>query len=229
MSELAMFRDEYFNGVECEIRIEFGPVADRIIDYAERSCSDLIMMPNRRTVSASRSLVGSVLEDVLRNAACAVWTSPQSDRLKPFTGFNSIVCAISPNTTPTEYVNETMVLGAIFGARVSFVSAVAVAGSCGDSVTLSNKVARSGCPVYVEVGPVGHVVRHVAEIQAADLVLINRRHKRDSIGGNETHADEIVIESPCPVLCLPTRVTAASIDIRKERHLQEKYFSAACC
>jgi nucleotide-binding universal stress UspA family protein len=227
LSALAIFRDEYFNGVKCDFRIEFGSVADRILAYSERNCSDLIMMPRRRTVPTG-SLAGSALEKVLRNAACAVWTNPQSHRLKPFTGFHSIVCAISPNTTPTEYVNETMALGAIFGARVSFVSAVVAAGSSGDSGAVSLEVARSGCPVYVETGSVGNVVRHVAEIQAADLVVINRRRKRD-LTGREAHTDEIVLESPCPVLCLPTKATAASIDMRKETLLQEKYFMAACC
>jgi nucleotide-binding universal stress UspA family protein len=227
ISALATFRDEYFNGVKCEIRIEFGSVADRIIAYSERSCCNLIMMPRRCTVHPSGSLAGSALEKVLRNAACAVWTNPQSEGLRPFTGFHSIVCAISPNTTPTEYVNETMALGAVFGAKVSLVCAVAAAGSFGNPDALSLEVARSECPVYVEMGPVGHVVRHVAEIQTADLVVINRRHQRNP-GGHEAHTDEIVLESPCPVLCLPTKATAASIDVRKEKLLQEKYFMAAC-
>jgi nucleotide-binding universal stress UspA family protein len=121
MSALATFRDEYFNGVECQIRIESGSVADCIIDYTERNGADLIMMPRCGSFNPAGSLVGPVLEKVLRDAACAVWTSPQSDKLKPFTGFHSIVCAISPNTIPSEYVNETMALGASFGGRVSFV------------------------------------------------------------------------------------------------------------
>ena len=226
MSALAIFRDEYFDGVDCQIRIESGSVADRIIDYTERSGTDLIMMPWSQTVSPARSFLGSVLEKVLRNAACAVWTSPQSDKLKPFSGFHSIVCTISPNTIPSEYVSDTMTLGAIFGGKVSFVSAVA--GSFeGDPRALSLEVARSGCPLYFETGPVGHVVRHVAEIQGADLVVINRRRKRDSM---ETHANEIVLESPCPVLYLPTKVTAASINIvRQTTRLEEEYFLAAGC
>ena len=121
MSALATFRDEYFNGVECQIRIESGSVADCIIDYTERSGTDLIMMSRCGTVNPARSLVGPVLEKVLRDAPCAVWISPQSDKLKPFTGFHSIVCTISPDTIPSEYVNETMTLGTSFGGRVSFV------------------------------------------------------------------------------------------------------------
>jgi hypothetical protein len=69
-------------------------------------------------------------------------------------------------------------------------------------------------------------VRHVAEIQGADIVVINRRRKRDSV---ETHANEIVLESPCPVLCLPTKVMAASINIVRQTCLQEQYFVAAGC
>lgn len=129
MSALAAFCDEYFNGVECQTRIESGSVADRIIDYTERSGTDLIMMPRCGTVNTAGPLGGPVLEKVLRDAACAVWTSPQSDKLKPFTGFHSIVCTISPSTIPSEYVNETMALGSSFGGRVSFVSAVTIAGS----------------------------------------------------------------------------------------------------
>jgi nucleotide-binding universal stress UspA family protein len=230
MSALASFRDEYFNGVECQIRIESGSVADCIIDYTERSGADLIMMPRCGTANPAGSLVGPVLEKVLRDAACAVWISPQSDQLKPFTGFHSIVCAISPNTIPSEYVNETMALGTSVGGRVSFVSAVAIAGSFAeDPRARSFEVARSGCPVYVEAGAVGHVVRHVAQIQSADLVVINRSRKPHS-RGYKTHTNEIVFESPCPVLCLPGKMTAASIDIIQERHLQERYFlTAAAC
>jgi len=231
LSALVAFRDEYFNGVECQIRIESGSVADRILDYTERSGTDLIMMPRWRTANPAGSFVSPVLEKVLRNAVCAVWTSPRSDQLKPFTGFHSIVCTISPNTIPSEYVNETMALGTSFGGRVSFVSAVTIAGSfTEDPRVLSTEVARSGCPVYVEVGPVGHVVRHVAEIQSADLVVINRSRKPHSIGGYKSHTNEIVFESPCPVLCLPGKMTAASVDIIQERHLQERYFlTAAVC
>jgi nucleotide-binding universal stress UspA family protein len=76
ISALATFRDEYFNGVECQIRIESGSLADRIIDYTERNGADLILMPRCGTFNPAGSIVGPVLEKVLRDAACAVWSSP---------------------------------------------------------------------------------------------------------------------------------------------------------
>jgi Universal stress protein family len=199
-----------------------------IVDYAEHSGADLIMMPTRGTDTSARSLIGPTTTAVLRDASCAVWTGPHSDKLKPFTGFHSIVCAIAPDTVLGEYVNETTALGAVFGSRVTFASAITSASPFGEGprvltleeeypeVGLDQLVEGSGCPVYVEVGPVGHVVRHVAEIQSADLVVINRRHKANPIRGFETHAYEIVLESPCPVLSLPIRAAAASINIAQE-------------
>src|ERR1700719_3107749 len=45
MLSLAGFRDEYFSEVQCQIRLESGSVAEQIVDYAEHSGADLIMMP----------------------------------------------------------------------------------------------------------------------------------------------------------------------------------------
>jgi hypothetical protein len=143
---LARFRDEYFNGVQCQIRVECGSVGGQIVDYAEHSRADLIMMPTRGTANSGRSLIGPTTAAVLRDASCAVWTSPHSEKLKPFTGFRSIVCAIAPNTILGEYVNETTSLGAVFGSRVTFASAITSASASARVLTLEEE--------YPEVGPV---------------------------------------------------------------------------
>lgn len=234
LAVLAKFRDEYFSGVPCQIRVESGPVAEQIVDYAEHSGTDLIMMPTRGTGSNARSLIGPITGAVLRETPCAVWTSPHSATLRPFTGFHSIVCAIAPETILGEYVNETTALGALFASRIAFASAITLATAFdeGDRVLtleeeypeagLDQLVAGGRCPVYVETGPVGHVVRHVAEMQRADLVIINRRRTPRSLAGLETHAYEIILESPCPVLSLPMRAMAVSINIAHETYLQER-------
>jgi nucleotide-binding universal stress UspA family protein len=235
LSALARFCDEYFSEVPCQIRVESGVVGEQIVDYAEHSGTDLIMMPTRGTASTNRSLIGPTTTAVLRNASCAVWTGPHSEKLRPFTGFPSIVCAIAPDMILGEYVNETTALGAIFGSRVTFASAITSAGTSdegGRVLTLEEEypeagvdqlVAGSRSLVYVETGPVGYVVRHVAEMQSADLVVINRRRTPRSLAGFETHAYEIVLESPCPVLSLPMRAMALSINIAQETYIQERH------
>jgi nucleotide-binding universal stress UspA family protein len=241
MSALANFRDEYFSGVHCQIRTESGSVAEQIVDYADHSRVDVIMMPTRGTASTGRSLIGPTTAAVLRDAPCAVWTSPHSEKLKPFTGFHNIVCAVAPNAIPGGYVNEITALGAVFGSTLTFASAITSANAVDEGCRvltaeeyaeagLDQLVAGSRCPVYVEVGPVGHVIRHIAEIQSADLIVLNRRRTRPWFGGFETHAYEIILESPCPVLSLPTIATAASINMTRERYTQERYaFAETCC
>jgi hypothetical protein len=66
-------------------------------------------------------------------------------------------------------------------------------------------------------------VRHVAEIQSADLIVLNRRRTPPWFGGFETHAYEIILESPCPVLSLPIRAMAASINLAQEAYTHERY------
>jgi nucleotide-binding universal stress UspA family protein len=235
MSALMTFRDEYFNGVPCQIRIEWGSVAEQILDYAEHSGADLIMIPTRGASKSGRPLLGSVTARVLQDAPCAVWTSPHSDKLQPFTGFSSIVCAIAPNATLGEYVNGATGFAAVFGSRVAFASAIAPAKAVQEYprvLTLEEEYPLIGskCPVYVEPGPVGYVVRHVAQIQSADLVLINRRHVPQCFGTFETHAYEIILESPCPVLRLPIKATSAPNNIvGKIEAQQERVFAQASC
>jgi hypothetical protein len=132
------------------------------------------MMPRRRTVNRSGSLAGAALEKVMRNAACVVWTNAQSDRLKPFTGFHGIVCAISPNTTPTEYVNPTMALG-LFGGQGKFLSALSPPQARSEiRAPCRSKLLGADARCTARWGPVGHV----AEIQTADLVVRERNYLR---------------------------------------------------
>ncbi len=241
MPALMKFRDEYFEGVPCQIRIQCGSVARQIVDFAEQSGVDLIMMASERAGSGTDSLMESTVAEVLRDAPCAVWASPHSGKLKLFTGFHSIVCALVPNRIQNEYVHQTATLGSIFGSRLTFVNAVPPGTTSGDDsrvVILEEQypetdqdelVAGAKCPLYIEAGPVGQVVRHVAEIQSADLVVINRSHKPRPIAGFETHTWEIILESPCPVLSLAKRAASASIGIVQHSYACETYAVVGAC
>jgi len=238
MASLAAFRDKYFNGVRCQTRLEFGSVAGQIIDYAEHTGADLIMMPVPGKASDGRPFIGSVVSAVLRDAPCPVWTSTQTDRLKPFTGFRSIVCPLAPdsilNSSIPAYVNETAALGAAFGSKLIFVSAAARSDFGEDPRILPLEEEYSGAcfeqlmpgtrwPVCVETGPLGHVVRHVVQMEKADVVVINRGHEQEPFAKLGTHAYEIVVESPCPVLTLCMKAIGTSIDTA-----EEKFALAAC-
>lgn len=61
--------------------VESGiPVADRIVDYAERHGIDLIVVGTHGRTGFSRALIGSVAERVVRTASCPVLTVPARSR-----------------------------------------------------------------------------------------------------------------------------------------------------
>jgi nucleotide-binding universal stress UspA family protein len=108
MCSLAGFRGQYFQSTRCDKRIAFGCVGDQIVDYAEHTGMDLIMMASGEDAHVARPFVSSTLTHVLREAPCPVWTAPRRNALRPFEGLHSLVCALSPEEISGENVNETV-------------------------------------------------------------------------------------------------------------------------
>lgn len=59
-------------GVECKTRIELGPVGPAIVRVAEEGNYDVIFVGSRGLGGFKRMLLGSVADDVIRHAHCAV-------------------------------------------------------------------------------------------------------------------------------------------------------------
>jgi nucleotide-binding universal stress UspA family protein len=77
--------------------VESGiPVADRIVDYAERHAIDLIVVGTHGRTGFSRALIGSVAERVVRTASCPVLTVPSRSRREPAEAQAAAAEAVSP-------------------------------------------------------------------------------------------------------------------------------------
>ncbi len=59
-------------GIEAVYVAEFGPPADRIVEFAAQHSIDLIVMGTHGRTGVKRILMGSVAEAVVRRAACPV-------------------------------------------------------------------------------------------------------------------------------------------------------------
>lgn len=59
-------------GVECQTQIELGPVGPAIVRVAEEGNFDVIFVGSRGLGGFKRMLLGSVADDVIRHAHCAV-------------------------------------------------------------------------------------------------------------------------------------------------------------
>jgi nucleotide-binding universal stress UspA family protein len=66
--------DEYFKGrgLHAELRVLHGDPSTKIVDYANKIGADLIIMGSKAFGKVHRLLLGSVSEDVVRNAKCSV-------------------------------------------------------------------------------------------------------------------------------------------------------------
>ena len=86
---LGQFLNEHFVEllplVEVRQKVEIGSPATNILDEAERETSDLIVMSTHGRTGLAHVLMGSVTEQVVRNAACPVFSihPPQPRKEKP--------------------------------------------------------------------------------------------------------------------------------------------------
>jgi nucleotide-binding universal stress UspA family protein len=209
---LKKFREQYFGDLACRTSTILGAVAESITEAAKDCRADLIMMPTRGLGHSRRFLIGSTTAKVLHDASCAVWTSPHLHKLKPFTGFHHLLCTIDRNEVLPHFLKEAVRLASCFESKLSFVNAAGAKGEERKVRRLDTEYPQAGlnaelgskldCMVYLETGGVGEVVRRVVEEQNVDLVVTNRGHLRHPFGKLRTHAYEIVLESPCPVLSL---------------------------
>ena len=60
------------HGVWCRTRIAIGPIASEIVRIGKEGAFDIIFVGSRGLGGIKRMLVGSVADDVIRNAHCSV-------------------------------------------------------------------------------------------------------------------------------------------------------------
>jgi nucleotide-binding universal stress UspA family protein len=71
--------------VEVRQKVEIGSAATSILEEAEREGSDLIVMSTHGRTGLAHMLMGSVTEQVVRNASCPVFSihPPQPRKAQP--------------------------------------------------------------------------------------------------------------------------------------------------
>jgi nucleotide-binding universal stress UspA family protein len=211
---LEIFQQKYFPHVHCRLEVRSGAVAETITDTTEELDADLIMMPTRGVGRSRPFLIGSTTAKVLHDAHCAVWTSPHVNTIKEFAGYKNILCMVDQNDIPRGYLQEAARLAGYFQGRLTFVTAVPAI-PAGNKHQVQDLAGVPDSSVVRLAGTVGEVVRQVTELVQTDLVLANRGHLQHPFGKFRTHAYEIVLESPCPVLSLCISSAQDSGDARE--------------
>jgi nucleotide-binding universal stress UspA family protein len=216
---LERFQKQHFNGVATQMSVKSGGVAESIVEHASEIEADLIMMTTRGWGPARRFLIGSTTAKVLHDARCSVWTSPHVRELEPFRPYRRVLCATDYRVLSPQLPVRGAEIAHLFNSRLSIVSAIhrpAVSSPPypeGPSVhaikretitTIKGFLEESHitASVHVVEGNEGEVIRQVAVLEEADLIVIGQGHLEEPMGHLRTRAYEIIWNAPCPVLIL---------------------------
>ena len=223
MQDLSDFACAHFNDLaqthSVEALCDRGDPGYAILAQADKSRTDLIMMPTHGDGPFRSFVVGSATVRVLHRASCAVWTGAhlEGEFAKAHLPVRNILCAVDLEHENTRVLESAAAIADRLSANVRLVHCVPVpeGGPAEDFLsefdrflaeTAREKLAKlqekagTDFEVVLEGGHISKVVRDAAAHQGADLVVIGRGHSQAPLSRLRTNAYAIVREAPCPVL-----------------------------
>jgi nucleotide-binding universal stress UspA family protein len=220
---LERFQKKHLGEIASHIRVTAGGVAESIVEYAKEIEADVIMTTTRGWGPARRFLIGSTAAKVLHDARCSVWTSPHIRELEPFRPYRRVLCATDCRVLSPRLPIRGAQIARLFNSRLSIVSAIpcpAVSSPSGPerpsaqavkretTATINRFLAESQitASVHVVEGTEGEVIRQVAILEEADLIVIGQGRLEEPMGHLRTRAYEIIWNAPCPVLILSSNL-----------------------
>jgi nucleotide-binding universal stress UspA family protein len=195
-----------------------GDPAGQIIEFANESKADLIVMPTYHGRYRT-FLIGSVTAKVLHDVECAVLTGVHRyDGSPTIPGvFRNVVCALDAAPGCVPLFHWARELTSAVGAHLRLVHAISAVDetseNCGEIEVrryllaearkqFSAQFASESEQPAVELhgGEIARVIREAALADHADLVIIGRGHADRALGRLRTHTYSIIRNSPCPVI-----------------------------
>src|SRR5450755_4625187 len=143
--------------------------------------------------------------------------------LEPFRPYRRVLCATDCRVLSPRLPIRGAQIARLFNSRLSIVSAIpcpAVSSPSGPerpsaqavkretTATINRFLAESQitASVHVVEGTEGEVIRQVAILEEADLIVIGQGRLEEPMGHLRTRAYEIIWNAPCPVLILSSNL-----------------------
>jgi nucleotide-binding universal stress UspA family protein len=196
-----------------------GDPAWEIVDCAHREEAGLIMMPTHGYGPFRRMLLGSVVDKVLHDADCPVWTTTHAEALPSGkAALKRILCAIDSGPSEAGVLNWSAQLAAEFGAQLTLVHAMAeldprtegyyfspewrkfLVDSAEAEISTLQEKAGTRAEVVLTMGPGPEMICEEARKAEADLLVIGRGADAGILGRLTGRAYSIIRQSPCPVV-----------------------------
>lgn len=221
MKEDAERLEQELQGVDHEVIVCEGRVWDVISEIVKEKEIDLIIVGTRGRTGLERMLLGSVAEEILRQAPCPVLTvgphvKAWSDE---YSQMREILCATDLIAAPTAATPYAVSLAQENQAHLILLHVIEDP-KAGDLVKepqvqdfkkrklqdLVPPEAGLWCePTYlVEQGPAAEKILDVAKRRHTDVIVLGARATKGSIaaathlGGGTAH--QVILQAPCPVL-----------------------------
>ena len=216
------FAAETAKGVRAKPVLLEGDPGQAIVEYANKSGCNLIVMPTHGYGPFRRFLLGSVTAKVLHDAPCAVWTGPHLEEAPVYSsiGFATVLCAVDLGPESHAVVQWGAAFAREYGSKLAVVhaippSTVSLSGLYFDPQWhhrvrteaegmirfLLSEAATQG-DIIVKTGEAPHIVRAAAEECGANVLVIGRGRSEGILGRLRTNAYAILRESPCPVAAI---------------------------
>ena len=215
--QIARFAECTFSGLPVNRVLEVGKPGPKIIRYGAQHNIDLVLMPTHGYGGFKRLLIGSVTSAVLHEAHCPVWTATHTEQFcgSCYQTIAQIVCGVDLGPNSTALVRIACDLANQYGATVRLVHAVGsdlladdapfqrfLLDTANEKIAELQVAAETHLETYIRPGATAKVMQQAALESGAQLMIIGRGHARSFLGGLRTDLNEIIRESPCPVLSI---------------------------
>lgn len=211
----------YFSGVKHERLVLDGDVNLALLRAIRDQHIDLVVMATHGAAGVERMLMGSVTEELFREAECPVLVTGPNVK-EEFARFASLSRVLYPmEITPSSMAAIPYVVG-LMGTQGSKVTLLHVVNpdiqSASERQRIRDRLAaemmdlfpdgakRSITDVIVEFGPIAETIVELSTARRADVIVLGVRHG-GAFTRSATHipwsiAHQIIAEAPCPVLTI---------------------------
>jgi nucleotide-binding universal stress UspA family protein len=210
-----------FDSLPVTRAVEQGDPAQVIAAYADRHKTDLIMLPSHGDGPFRRFLLGSVTSKLLHDCPRPVWTDIHTDlsRMKMPTRPCSVLAAVDCDDEAIRIVQYAEALATKFRGKLHLVHVlpavdmksrnrgeVAVRRHFLDHARKEflrlGRTAEKPFIVQFKGGPISRGIAEAAVENKVGLLVVGRKHQKDTVGFLRTNVLAIVRESPCPVVSI---------------------------
>ena len=219
-----------FPGLQPEVLVEEGDFYSTLLDVIARDKIDLIVLGTRGRSGVAKFLLGSVAEEIFRQAPCPVLSVGPFTPGGPAWGgvITEIVYATDFSPESVSAAAHAISLAQEFQARLTLMHVIAAEAPGdlllpGELVKATEQHLRNLVPpeaqlwcepqFVVEQGSPAEKILEVAKHRSADLIVLGI-HKPSGFPGADTHlptatAHKVVCHAPCPVLTVRGQATEA--------------------